>query len=261
VLIRTLIVDDEALARESIRLRLQEHPDFEIVGEAADGPAAIKAIKSLRPDLVFLDIQLPGFGGLDALRRAGSDYLPSVIFVTAHDQFAVKAFDVHAVDYLLKPVSQKRFAEAVARMRLTFAKEIVVAANHDKVVALLDQHGVNAAAGPLRKKGTYAQRLAVKDRDRFLILKIEEIDWIRSAANYVELHSKGRRFMLRTTMNDLEEMLDPTVFVRIHRETIVNVDCVSEVLPSEHGDFTVLLRDATRLRASRTYRERLLPHI
>lgn len=263
MLIRTVIVDDEPLAREGVRVRLEAEPDVEIVGEAADGPTAVQMITTLRPDLVFLDVQLPGLDGLEVLRRVSTEYLPSVIFVTAHDQYAVQAFQANAVDYLLKPYSRKRFEQAMARVRLELMKEVALAQTHQKVVRLLhpDQPVGGGAVAGSRPEEPYVQRVAVKDRDRYLIVKTDTIDWIDSAANYAQLHSGGRAFLLRTTMNELEGRLDPELFVRIHRATIVNVDRVREIQPSEHGDFTIVLRDGTNLRLSRTYRDRLLSRI
>ena len=253
-MIRTLIVDDEALAREGIRVRLGEEPDVEVVGEAADGFEAVDAIERLSPDLVFLDVQMPGVDGLDLLARLPAACNPAVIFVTAHDRYAVRAFEAHAFDYLLKPISTQRFRDAVQRVRSVLATEDALRA------------GCGYDSVPLRRSAPDAQdgravgreslgRLVVKDRDRYLLIKTKEIDWIAAAANYCEVHARGRAFLLRTTMNALEEKLAPEQFARIHRSTIVNVDRIREIRPSAcHGDFDVMLKEDTTLRLSRGYR-------
>ena len=259
-MIRTLIVDDEVLAREGIRVRLKDEDDIEIIGEAADGPSAVKAIKKLTPDLVFLDVQMPGFDGFEILERASSEYLPAVIFVTAYDKYAVKAFEAKALDYLLKPISRKRFHESVRRVRLTLAKEEALESAHKSLTELLQSRAKGGKDGNvLLNPPTDKLRLVVKDRHRFLILKAEEVEWIESAANYAEVRARGRSFLLRMTMTALEEKLDPAQFVRIHRSTIVNVDRIREIkTSSSHGDFDVILEDDTTLRLSRAYRDRLL---
>jgi two-component system, LytTR family, response regulator len=249
-IIRTLIVDDEPLAREGLRVRLTRERDVEIVGEAIDGVAAIEAIRGLAPDLVFLDVQMPGLGGFDVLERVSETHLPIVIFVTAYDQYALKAFDVHALDYLLKPFSDARFALALERARHALSSDADRDADR-RVAALLAAHA-DARAKP------YLTRLPVKDRDRFLLLRIEEITWIEAAQNYVQIHARRGTFLVRGTMADLEAQLDPTRFTRIHRSTLVNLDRIREIRPGWHGDFDVVLEDGTQLKLSRHYRDRLL---
>lgn len=262
--IRIVIVDDEPLARRGVLARLKGLADIEVVGEAADGLAAVNAIKTLRPDLVFLDIQLPGVDGLEVLRRVSPEHLPSVIFVTAYDRYAVEAFEANAIDYLLKPYSRQRFERALDRARIELAKDAVVAETHVKLLRLLhtqrEAPGVDTGRA-VKAEEAYVDRVAVKDRDRYVILKTDAIEWIDSAANYVQLHAGGRTFLLRTTMNELEGRLNPKFFIRIHRAAIVNVESVSQILPSEHGDVAVVMRDGTNLRLSRTYRDRLLSRI
>ena len=261
-MIRTVIVDDEELARDGIRVWLEREIDIEIVGEAADGPTAVAMIEDLLPSLLFLDIQMPGFDAFEVLGRAAMGHLPSVVFVTAYDRYAVQAFEARALDYLLKPISGERIQEALQRVRLDLAKEEALGQTRQRVVDLLNatRHAPAADLASLgEKKAVVPGRLVVKDRDRFLLLKVEELDWIESAGNYVELHTRGRCFLLRTTMNDLETQLDASRFARIHRSTIVNVDRVQEIKPSWHGDFSVLLENGTTVRMSRSYRNRLLP--
>jgi len=251
--IRTLIVDDEMFARDGIRDRLKRERDFEVVGEAADGPNAIRAIKRLSPDLVILDLQMPGFDGIEVLRRTGHDVdpLPLVVFVTAHEHYAVQAFEADAVDYLLKPFAENRFQEMLKRVRLECAKQMLL---RQAQRGRPDGGDALTEAPQPRER---AQRLIVKDRDRFVILNTQEINWINSADNYLELHARGRMFLMRATMHELDETLNPDLFARIHRSTIVRIGAVAEILPSEHGDFLVVLEDGTRLRLSRKYRDRL----
>ena len=262
-MITALIVDDERLAREGLRIALKREADVKIVGEAADGPAAVKAIAKLAPDLVFLDIRMPGLSGFEVLQKVSQTQprLPVIIFVTAFDKYAIKAFEAHALDYLLKPVEPRRFRDAVQRSRAELAKEELLEQNHGRVVEFLQSHERLAFARPgdTVAKPEYLERVAVRVRDRFLLVKMQEVDWIESAANYVQLHARSRAFMLRMTMGELEEKLDAQQFARIHRSTIVNVDKMVEVKPSLHGDFDVVLQDGTTLRMSRGYRDRVLP--
>src|SRR5262245_10839921 len=202
--IRTLIVDDEPLAREGLRVRLSREADVEIVGEAIDGDSAIEAIHALAPDLVFLDVQMPGLGGFDVLERVSATHLPGVIFVTAYDQYALKAFDVHALDYLLKPFSDARFSQALDRARQAVSTAADADRDVDRRVAALI-----AARADARPAKTWLTRLPVKDRDRFLLLRVEEITWIEAAQNYVQIHARKHEFLVRCTMADLEGQLDP----------------------------------------------------
>ena len=248
-MIRTLIVDDEPLAREGLRVRLSRETDITIVGEAIDGVAAVDAILAMTPDLLFLDVQMPGLGGFDVLERISETHLPIVIFITAYDQYAIKAFDVHALDYLLKPFSDARFAQALERARRAHADTDREADR--RVAALLS---AQAEARPR----AYLTRLPVKDRDRFLLLRVEEIEWVDAAQNYVQIHARKHEFLVRCTMADLESQLDPAKFTRIHRSALVNLDRIREIRPAWHGDFDVILEDGTQLKLSRHYRDRLL---
>lgn len=247
--IRTVIVDDEALARQGIRLLLEKETDVEIVGEAKDGPTAVAAISTLRPQLVLLDVQLPGFDGFQVLERVSSIHLPAVVFVTAHDRYAVHAFEAHALDYLLKPIDEGRLRDAVQRVRLELAKE----------EALLERHQRVSDAIESRAPDRSVNRLLVKDGQRFVLLNVEEIDWCEAEANYVRVHARSRAFLVRMTMNELESRLLPERFARTHRSTIVNVDRISDMLPASHGDFDITLKDGTTIRLSRSYRDRLFP--
>jgi two-component system, LytTR family, response regulator len=239
-MIRTVIADDEPLAREGLRARIASHADIALVGEAANGFETVETVSRLAPELLFLDVRMPGLNGLDVLDRVPSR-VPAVVLVTAHDRYAVKAFEVAVLDFLLKPISDARFGEALDRVRRTL-----------RPPASWPDGAIAASTAPLT-------RFAVKDRDRFILLKPDQIDWIHSAANYAELHSGARSYLIRMTMHELSARLDPSCFVRIHRSTIVNADRIAEIRPQSHGEFQVLLRDGTWLRLGRRYRRRLLP--
>jgi two-component system, LytTR family, response regulator len=234
--LRVLVVDDEPLAREGVRLVLARLPDVAVVGEAGDGREAVAAVRRLRPDLVLLDVQMPGADGFAVMEALVAEPLPLVIFVTAHDAHAVRAFDVHALDYVLKPIVPARLAEAVQRARAEIARGVA----DSPTVA------------------PYATRFAVRDRDRFLLVRAADLDWVESAANYVRLSARGREYLLRGTMSEMERRLDPAVFTRIHRSTIVNTSRIREIRPDPHGDFDVVLIDGRSLRMSRNYRHGLL---
>lgn len=243
-MIRTLIADDESLAREGIRALLVDEADFDVVGEASDGLEVIDAVAATTPDLLFLDVQMPGVDGFEALRRLPHASMPAVVLVTAHDRHAVKAFEVRALDFLLKPIDPARFSDVLDRVRRSFPPWPAEL-----------RRGGHAPAAPVSP----LTRFAVKDHDHFILLKPEEVDWVHSAGNYAELHALGRTFLVRMTMGELEGRLDPGQYVRVHRSTIVNLARVAEIRPHEHGEFHVLLKDGTRLRLSRRYRDRLLP--
>ena len=256
--ITAVIVDDEGLAREAVRLRLAAEPDIEVVGEAANGADAIDLVRRLEPDLMFLDIQMPGMDGFEVVERVASDHLPIVVFVTAHDRYALKAFETHALDYLLKPFTAGRFHAALDRARLEVAK----AGDHDthqRLIQVLDERR-RARQQRSDSEGTpqYAARLAVKHNQRIVLVKTADIDWIESSANYAHLHTSGTMYVVRMTMGELERQLDPERFARIHRSTIVQLDRISEIVAAWHGDFDVTLQDGTTLRLSRNYRDRVL---
>jgi len=251
--IRTLVVDDEPLAREGLRTRLALERDLEIVGEAADGPAAVAAIRRHLPDLVVLDVQMPGLDGFEVLSRVAGDCLPAVIFVTAYDRYALRAFEVHAVDYLLKPLDAARLHNAVDRVRRDLARG--QGAPAEGLVDLISDRG--RPPGPAAE-GNYARRWAVREGEHFVLLRAEEVDWIEASANYIKFHARGQVYVLRGTMGALERTLDPRWFVRIHRSTIVNLDRVREIRPEWHGDYDVLLSTGEVLRLGRRYREGLL---
>ena len=243
--IKTLIVDDEPLARERIRTLLAKEPDIEVVGECADGDEALAAMKKRAVDLLFLDVQMPEMDGFEMLSRLGKDALPAVIFVTAYDQHALRAFEVHALDYLLKPFKQSRFKEAVQRVR-----EMIGRRQTDDVSKRLAQLLGEHKAAPV-----YLQRLTVKENDRVLLVKVVQIEWIESAGNYVILHVGKQSHILRETLAALEAQLDPKLFLRISRSTLVNLDQVRELQPLFKGEYVVVLHDGKQLPMTRGIRE------
>ena len=245
-MIRTLIVDDEPLVRERMRSLLEAEPDIAIVGECRDGREAVLAIRREAPDVVFLDVQIPELDGFQVLEAIGADKAPAIVFVTAYDQYALQAFEVHAVDYLLKPFDEERFKRALDRARQSAAKgpgEV-----SEKLLSLLQE---------LKAPQGYMERLVVKSAGRLFFLRTQEIEWVESAGNYVCLHVRGESHLLRETMNGLEARLDPARFVRIHRTAIVNIDQIKELQPLFHGEYQVVLRDKTELTLSRGFRDRL----
>jgi len=233
--LRALVVEDEAPARRTLELLLATHRDVDLVGECTTGPEAVEAIERIRPDLLFLDVHLPGYGGFEVLRRV-NPCPTSVIFVTAYDEHALRAFDTPAVDYLLKPFDDERFDRALERARARVRQK---------------QLEELASAKP------FLERIAVRDSGRILLVRTSEIDWIEADDYYVQLHVRGRSHLLRERMHLLEARLDPRRFVRIHRSSIVNIDRVKELQPFFHGEYHVLLEDGTLLRLSRTHRDRL----
>ncbi len=246
--LRTLIVDDEPLARERVKRFLRDESDVEIIGECGNGNDAVSVIKAEKPDLVFLDIQMPEKTGFEVIRSLNSKSLPTVIFVTAYDQYALQAFEVHALDYLLKPFTRDRIHRAVAR-----AREHI----EGKRQGGLDER-LFALIADLKQEKKYLERLVVKTTGRVFFLKTDEIDWIEAAGNYVKLHSGRESHMIRETMNGIEAKLDPDKFLRIHRSTVVHIDRIKELHPMFSGDYAVILRDGTELALSRNYRERFL---
>jgi len=249
--IRTLIVDDEPLAREKIRMFLQRDPEIEIIGECVDGPHAVASIENSSPDLVFLDIQMPGKDGFEVLRTVGVDRVSAVIFVTAYDEYALRAFEFHALDYLLKPFAAHRFQDALDRAKSQLRVE-EAAPFKKQLMTLL---------GNVDGNSRYISRLVVKTGGRIVFLKVEDIDWIEAAGNYLTLHVGTASHLIRETMNDLESRLDPAQYLRIHRSTMVNIDRIREMQPLFHGDFTVILMNGTRLMLSRNYKSRLPRHL
>ena len=252
--IRTIIVDDEPLGRSRLASLLEQEDDVEIVDQCGDGAEALAAISELNPDLLFLDVQIPELTGFELLASLDRVDPPVVIFVTAHDEFALRAFDVHALDYLLKPFDDERFHQALDRARAHLRDQDGAAVRRRLMDFLKDTNGNKAIVDPARRLLT---RMVVKDGDRILFLKVDDIDWIEAADYYAKIHARGATYIIRETLANLEQQLDPERFVRIHRSTIVNLDRVQEMQPWFHGAFVVFLVDGTELRLSRSRREHL----
>jgi two-component system LytT family response regulator len=246
-MIRTLIVDDEPLSRRKIREFLKEDREIEVVGECGNGPEAVSAVRNATPDLLFLDVQMPGMDGFGVLEELREERMPFVIFVTAFDKYAVKAFEVRALDYLLKPFHRERFSRATERAKA----QIRAAASGDFTTQIRD------LIQELRPQTRFLERVIVKTSGTVFFLKTCEIDWISAEENYVRLHCGKSSYLLREKISNLEAQLDPGSFQRIHRSTIVNIDRIQKLHPHSHGDYQVVLHDGTELILSRQYRDRL----
>jgi two-component system LytT family response regulator len=242
---RVMIIDDEPLARRGVRARLRKMPDVKIVGECGDGTSGLEGILKLEPDLIFLDVQMPGMDGFGVLRALPADHLPSVIFLTAHEEHAVRAFEVSALDYLLKPLDDERFEAALnrARKQMDAASKAELAG---RMLRLLDQQNEK-----------YASRFTVRMGSRIQVVAAEDLEWISSAGDYTELHTHSAIHLLRETMNSLEQRLDPSRFVRVHRSRIVNLAGILELRSIENREYIVKLRDGSEHRSSRTYADRI----
>jgi two-component system LytT family response regulator len=240
-----MIIDDEPLARRGVRARLRKMPDVKIVGECGDGTSGVEAILKLVPDLIFLDVQMPGMDGFGVLRALPADHLPSVIFLTAHEEHAVRAFEVSALDYLLKPLDDERFEAALnrARKQMDAASKAELAG---RMLRLLDQQNEK-----------YASRFTVRTGSRIQVVPAEDLEWISSAGDYTELHTRSAIHLLRETMNSLEQRLDPSRFARVHRSRIVNLAGILELRSIENREYIVKLRDGSQHRSSRTYADRI----
>jgi two-component system LytT family response regulator len=248
---RVLIVDDEPLARERLRMLLAKEETVEVAGECANGPDAVAAIQKTRPDLVFLDVQMPGASGFEVIQNVGADRMPPVVFVTAYDRYALRAFDVHAVDYLLKPFDRERFQQALTRARQHLERRD--AGDLERRLMELVQD--------LRPSPQRPERFVIKAGGRVFFVRTDEIDWVEAAGNYVKLHVGPDAHLLRETMNALEAQLDPDMFFRIHRSHIVNIERVKELQPWFNGEYVVFLQSGARLTLSRGYREKLQDRI
>jgi two-component system LytT family response regulator len=243
--VRAVIVDDEPLARRGVKLRLQEFKDVEVVGECADGASAVEKILELSPDVVFLDVQMPGMDGFEVLRALPRENLPLVIFLTAYEQHALHAFEVHALDYLLKPVDDERFGAAVQRARQVGDSDSKVQMA-ERILQMLQRDSVR-----------YPSRFPVRTGSRIQVVLTVDIDWVAAAGDYAELHSGGRCYLLRETMSSLEEKLDPKQFLRIHRSRILRVGRIRELRGIDNREYLVKLSDGSEHRSSRTYADRL----
>jgi two-component system LytT family response regulator len=258
--IRTLIVDDEPLARRGLELRLGRHADIDIVGEAANGREAFHAISALKPELMFLDVQMPGVDGFELLRAVPATLMPLTVFVTAFDQYALAAFAASALDYLLKPVEDARLDQALARAR----EQLVKRAASDqcerllKLIATLSKKpGLSLADAVASETPQKSDKLAIKDGQRIVRVDIEAIQWIDAAGDYMCIHAGADTHVLRATMHDLEQRLDPRRFQRVHRSTIVNLARVKEMRPHLNGEYFLVLDSGHQLKLSRSYKDKV----
>lgn len=246
---RVLIADDEALARERIRMLLSRHTEYEVVGETANGTDTLEAVLSLTPDVVFLDIRMPGLNGIEVAQALDTDdtAVPVIVFVTAHDDFALAAFDVSAADYLLKPVDRERFDRAVERVAVRLESER--AAGLDPALrALLER---------LDAQKRYPSRFLIRGTRGYYFVKAADVEWVDAQGNYVRLHAEGRGHLIRATMKAFERQLDPERYVRVHRSAIVAIDGIERIESHQHGEYIITLRDGSRLTSSRAHSERL----
>jgi two-component system LytT family response regulator len=246
-MIRAIIVDDEPLAREKVQLFAGSEPDIEIVAQCGNGQEAIDAYHRHKPDLLFLDIQMPEINGFDVLQHLQAHLpLPGIIFITAYDEFALRAFEFHALDYLLKPYDRERFSKAVSHARDAIGSRPQSEITAQQIRTLLES---------IKQSPAKLERLIVKTNGRIIFLRIEEIDWMEAAGNYVKLHVGSETHLMRETMNKLEEQLNPQQFIRIHRSTIINIAKIKELQPYFNGEYTVTLQNNTTVILSRGYRE------
>jgi two-component system LytT family response regulator len=251
--IRALIVDDEPVARRGIRLSLQGEKDVAIIGECGDGLEALAAIREQQPDLVFLDVQMPLLDGFGVVEALGSEHLPAIVFVTAYDEHAIRAFEAGALDYLLKPFERERFQKTLARVRRR-----ILNPDSDDFNRRLDALLQSFTAG--RRTGDQSrplERIAIKEAGRIFFIGVSEIDWIEAQGNYLKLHAGGQSHLLRETMDGIEGKLDATRFLRIRRSTLVRIERIKELQPLFNGEYTIVLQDNTRLSSSRRYRKNL----
>lgn len=245
--IRGVIVDDEPLARKRLADLLADVADIELIAECANGEEAIRTIEESRPDLLFLDVQMPEIDGFDVLQAIGVGYVPVVIFITAYDQFALRAFEAHALDYLLKPFDDERFAAALQRARERIRQQQLGDVDR-RLLALLKE---------ARADRGYVQRLVVPSGHRSVFIRTDDVDWIEAERNYIRLHVRGQAHLLRENLSRIESSLDPSKFCRIHRSTIVNIDRIHAVESLARGEYLVTLQDGTKLTSGRSYRQNL----
>jgi|SRR3954469_10459343 two-component system LytT family response regulator len=245
--VRAIIADDEMLARERLQQLLSKEPDIDVIGECADGVEAVNQIQEKKPDLVFLDVQMPELDGFGVLASLNKEAMPVIVFVTAHDKFALRAFEVHAVDYLLKPFDRERFQTALTRA-LERIKQRGDKSQGERQAAVLAE--LKGPSKPL-------ERLAIKSDGRVLFVRLEDINWIEAAHNYVEVHDEKQGHLVRDTVQGIEAKLPPEKFVRISRSVIVNISKIKEMQPLFYGEYTVTLHSGKKLTLSRRYRKKL----
>ncbi len=257
--LRAIVVDDEKLARRGLALRLANIAQVEVIAECANGQEALRVIGTESPDLVFLDIQMPGMDGFDLVCELQADAMPLIIFVTAFDQYAIDAFRIHAVDYLLKPIDEERLEEAVERAVTRHA--VSAQNNKERLLALVSGRSDSGLAKELVSAAPstrdWPERLTIKDGNNFQFIKISQIQWIDAAGDYMCVHVGGKTHIMRTTMKQLEASLDPEIFIRVHRSSIVNANSIVTATSHLNGEYVLTLEGGARLKVSRGYRERI----
>ncbi len=261
-MLKALIVDDEELARRGLEIRLEKFSDIDVCAQSRNGREALEDARKHSPDLMFLDIQMPGMDGFEVLRRMSGNDMPAVIFVTAYDEFALQAFDANALDYLLKPINDERLAEAVERARKTLDEKLAQEHRNHLLKFICEITGKEvtlegALAGAIDDNKVWPERLAIRDGAETSCVDIETIDWIDAAGDYMCVHANDDTYVLRGTMKRLEELLDPSIFVRVHRSAIVNRRCVTSMRPHRNGEYFLKLGDHKELKLSRKYKANL----
>ena len=249
VIIRAIIADDEPLAREGIRIRLENEPDFTVVDECETGTQTVEKIKKLKPDLVFLDIKMPGMNGFKVLQQIDRREVPVIVFITAFDSYAVQAFRVNALDYLLKPIDDMKFQNMLLRIRQQL-KQKSLSEYAEHIQSLIK-------SSPNPDTSRTIQRIAIKERGKTIFIDVSDMDWIEAAGDYLYIHVNRHKYLIRQTLSEIQERLDPTRFQRIHRSTIVNLNRIQELQSQDHGDYHVILKDGTALKLSRSFRSTL----
>ena len=261
--LRTIIVDDESLARRLISTNLKEIPEIEIIAECANGREAVAAVLELEPDLMFLDINMPGLNGFGVIKKIQPELLPMVIFCTAHERYALDAFDLHAVDYIVKPIHEERLQLAVKRAWVRYQEELHFSANKASLLGAISTIVSNAEdrrSQPSRETMREYEigldrKITIKDRDSIKLIKMGSIAWVDAAGDYMCVHAEGETHIMRCTMKHLLEELDESLFKRVHRSTIVNLKCIEEVIPHTKGEYFLKLNNGERIKVSRNYRE------
>jgi two-component system, LytTR family, response regulator len=261
--ITTILVDDEELARRGIELRLAEHSDFKVVAHCANGREALEALAREQPQLMFLDIQMPGMSGFDVVANIPQESLPIIVFVTAFDQYALNAFEAQALDYLLKPMNDARFVQTLNRVRALIEQRNALAQREQVMGLLATTRGTSALdeaslqRDELARSQHYAEILPIREDAETIRLNVGSIDWIDAAGDYMCVHASGRTYVLRETMKSLESVLDPKIFQRVHRSTIVNISRVRRLRPHTNGEYFLTLEDGQEIKLSRSYRDRV----
>lgn len=263
VKLKTLVVDDEPLARKLILSCLEDIPEVEVQAECANGREALTAVLELEPDLMFLDISMPGLNGFEVIKKIQPELLPMVIFCTAYERFALDAFDIHAVDYIVKPVDEERLCLAVKRALARYHEESYSSESKASLLGAIDAIKTNISErGSLQaKRGNSAslsspeRKISIKDRDSIKLIKADKIAWVDAAGDYMCVHAEGETHIMRCTMNHLMEELDTSLFKRVHRSTIVNLNCIEEVVPHTKGEYFLLLENGEKIKVSRNYRD------